>query len=72
MLLQVNRLAGLAVMLHCILPSALGLPPLLATPSVTRALHATLDTGFDTKNALAVITWGERHCEHGAFHKHGS
>jgi len=35
---QVNRLAGLAVMLHCILPSALGLPP-LQTPSVKPRAH---------------------------------
>jgi len=34
----VNRLAGLAVMLHCILPSALGLPP-LQTPSVKPRAH---------------------------------
>ena len=55
LLLQVNRLAGLAVMLHCILPSALGLPPLLATPSVTRALPAKLELGPGTQNALVVI-----------------
>ena len=54
-LLQVNRLAGLAVMLHCILPSALGLPPLLTTPSVTRALPAQLELALATQNALAVI-----------------
>lgn len=54
MLLQVNRLAGLAVMLHCILPSALGLPPLLATPSVTRALPAKLELGLGIQRALAV------------------
>ncbi|KAK9842103.1 hypothetical protein WJX81_008544 [Elliptochloris bilobata] len=62
----VNRLAGLAVMLHCILPSALGLPPLLTTPSVKPAVvteerQTLLREGMREGRSGSAVLTDERH-----------